>query len=110
MNFERFSASQLNSAESNLMPTTQTYFNQRNSSKSTLRTESNQIEASNQSRLTLEQQVKLSQFCSITGCSLEQSEHLLESSKWHYQVLIFVRFVFAFYVRFPIFKYLIRKR
>jgi hypothetical protein len=57
MNFERFPSSQFNSNESK--PSAQQHFNQRN--KSTMRTDSNQIEAANQNTgLTLEQQVKLS--------------------------------------------------
>ena len=36
--------------------------------------------------LTLNQQVMLNQFISITGCTYEQSLVLLESSDWQYQV------------------------
>lgn len=44
--------------------------------------------------LTLNQQVMLNQFISITGCTYEQSLVLLESSDWQYQVCAcFVFFV-----------------
>ena len=46
----------------------------------------------NTNGLTLKQQVMLNQFISITGCSVEQSRHLLASANWQYQTALSIFF------------------
>jgi hypothetical protein len=48
--------------------------------------------ANNTNTLALKQQVMLNQFISITGCSYEQSRHLLASSNWQYQTALSIFF------------------
>lgn len=40
------------------------------------------------SKLNLKQQVMMNQFMSITGCTIEQSIHLLASTNWQYQIAL----------------------
>ena len=46
----------------------------------------------NTNGLALKQQVMLNQFISITGCSVEQSRHLLASANWQYQTALSIFF------------------